>query len=432
MQQRSYVRLTFISCAIGLVLSAALNFAVDPYGVHRWIDRAGFNRLKPKSEFHSQMVKPYRVLEVRPKTLLLGNSRVEVGINPESPQWPAALRPVYNMALPGTGVATSLRSLQHANSNSKVDLVVMGVDFFDFLSSDPEAASSPGKPKEASEFDKRLLVNTDGARNQQRWLQVVRDRLGEIFSLNTLADSIYTIATQRLPDQADLTALGFNPLHEYRRFVQLDGYEVLFRQVETEYLRNYLRTHLILYDKGTTSSDALDRLRDLIALCRASNIRLILYVYPYHAHMLENYRISGMWPLFEEWKRVLVRIVEESAAQPGSGTVELWDFSGYNEFTSEPVPGSSEKGRAMRWYWEAGHYKQELGEVVLARILGGGGVAGLPPADFGVRLNGRNIDSQLEAIRNGQRQYAEARHDEVEILEKRAQAIRAQSKAKVP
>src|SRR5450755_1272405 len=171
MQQRSYVRLTFISCAIGLVLSAALNFAVDPYGVHRWIDRAGFNRLKPKSEFHSQMVKPYRVLEVRPKTLLLGNSRVEVGINPESPQWPAALRPVYNMALPGTGVATSLRSLQHANSNSKVDLVVMGVDFFDFLSSDQVAAPGPGKPRGPSEFDKRLLVNTDGARNQQRWLQ---------------------------------------------------------------------------------------------------------------------------------------------------------------------------------------------------------------------------------------------------------------------
>jgi hypothetical protein len=427
MQRRSYVRLMLLCCVLALLLGAALNLIVDPYGVHRSIDLEGFNRLKPKSGLHGQVVKPYRVLEVRPKTLLLGNSRVEVGIDPESPRWPAALRPVYNMALPGTGVTAALRSLQHANSNSKVDLVVMGVDFFDFLSRDQPTSPAPAEP---SEFDKRLLVNLDGTPNPRRGLQVFRDRATEIFSLNTLTDSLYTIAGQRVPDQADLTALGFNPLHEYRRFVRVDGHEVLFRQVETEYLRNYMRANLVLYDKGTSSSDSLDRLRDIVALCRASNIRLILYVHPYHAHMLENYRLSGIWPLFEEWKRALVRIVEDAATQPGSGSVELWDFSGYGEFTTETVPGRSEKGRPMHWYWEAGHYKEELGDLVLARILGRESLGAPPPDGFGVRLTSQNLDSQLEAIRNGHRQYAESHHEEIDVLERLAGSIKAQAKGK--
>ncbi len=152
--QRHYVRLMFLSCALALLLSAALNVIVDPYGVFRWIDLRGFNRLKPKSGLSSQMVKPYRVLEVRPKTLLLGNSRVEVGIDPESSLWPAALHPVYNMALPGSGVEVSLRSLQHANNDGKIELVFMGVDFFGFLSNErtvaPPARTSRDPPNSTS------------------------------------------------------------------------------------------------------------------------------------------------------------------------------------------------------------------------------------------------------------------------------------------
>lgn len=426
--QRSYIKVLFLSGLLVLMLSAALNYVVDPYGLYRWVELEGFNKLKPKSGPNGRLVKPYRVVEVHPKTLILGNSRAEVGFDPESPQWPAAFRPVFNMALPASGIETSLRSLQHSIAAGKPALAVIDVDFFDFLSNDEPNNRRPGQPSEPSDFEKRLLINADGSRNRSRTIQRIKDHATMLFSLNALIDSLQTIAMQHLPDQANLTALGFNPMHEYRRFVRVDGHHLMFRQVETTYLTNYFRTMPTIYIEGSASSPAFDQLRMLIALCRASDIRLVLYIHPYHAHMLESYRIAGLWPLFEEWKRALVRIVDENP--PGAAPVELWDFSGYNEITVEPVPAASDKGRSMHWYWEAGHYKREVGELALARMLGSSGDDGSAPAMFGVKLNGQNIEGHLTAIRDGQQKYADARREEIAELEKLSQTIRARTRGK--
>ena len=320
--QRSYIKVLFLSGLLVLILSAALNYIVDPYGLYRWVDLEKFNKLKPKSGPHGQLVKPYRVAEVHPKTLILGNSRTEVGFDPESPQWPAAFRPVFNMALPASGIETSLRSLQHSIAAGKPSLAVVGLDFFDFLSSDGINNRRPGQPLESSDFEKRLLVNADGSQNRSRTSQSIKDHATVLFSLNALVDSLQTISLQRLPDQANLTALGFNPMHEYRRFVRVDGHHLMFRQVETTYLTNYFRPTPTIYTEGSASSPAFEQLRMLIALCRASDIRLVLYIHPYHAHILESYRIAGLWPLFEEWKRALVsNVIENPASQPGAAPV---------------------------------------------------------------------------------------------------------------
>ena len=47
-----------------------------------------------------------------------------------------------------------------------------------------------------------------------------------------------------------------------------------------------------------------------------------------------------------------------------------WDFGCPTELTAEAVPSEAERGAAMQWYWEAGHFKKELGDLVLARALG--------------------------------------------------------------
>lgn len=141
--------------------------------------------------------------------------------------------------------------------------------------------------------------------------------------------------------------------------------------------------------------------------------------------------ITAPAPLFEEWKRALVRIVDENpASQASAAPVELWDFSGYNEITVEPVPAASDKGRSMHWYWEAGHYKREVGELALARMLRSSGEDGPAPAAFGVKLSGQNIDRHLTAIRDGQRKYADARREEIADLERLAQTIRARTPGK--
>ena len=427
--QQTYVKFLLGSSLLAVLLIAAANYLIDPYGIHRFIDRDGFNRRKPKAGNHSDLVKPYDVQRVRPRTLLLGNSRVEAGIDPESPLWPEASRPVYNMGLRGRRMDQARKSLQHVLGTAKPELVVLGLEFIDFVANERVAAGAQAKMPETPEFDRRLLVKVDGSRNDFYPLQKAMDLASTLFSLNALLDSALTLALQHRSDQPDLTNRGFAPMREYERLARVEGYATLFRHVETSYLTTYLRRRKTLFADGSATSAELDQLQDLLKICRAHGIRLLLYIHPYHAHILESYRIAGLWPLFEEWKRGVVEMLEADArAHPGAPAFVLWDFSGYNEITTERVPAASDGGRVMKYYWEAGHYRREVGEVMLARMLGNGGEHGrTPEAAFGARLGVQNIDGHLAAIRDARRRYADTRVDEIAALETIAQSIRART-----
>ena len=47
----------------------------------------------------------------------------------------------------------------------------------------------------------------------------------------------------------------------------------------------------------------------------------------------------------------------------------LLDFSGYNEFTTEPVPKEGDLRTEMHWFWESGHYKSALGDETIDAVL---------------------------------------------------------------
>jgi len=72
--------LALTGCLILLV--GLCNLVVDPYGLFRFVDKPGFNSIKPKSGVHGSMVKAYQVLRIQPRGLILGNSRAEVGFDP--------------------------------------------------------------------------------------------------------------------------------------------------------------------------------------------------------------------------------------------------------------------------------------------------------------------------------------------------------------
>lgn len=427
--QKIYVKRVFIATLATALFTAALNFVVDPYGIYRAVDREGLNRIKPKAGPSSLLVKPYAVESIRPKTLVLGNSRTEAGIDPQSPLWPETYRPVFNMALPATGIDVALKSLLHVSEITPVETVLLGLDFRYFLVNPPTAAKSKQKPQEPSEFDKRLYVYGDASGVHPDFLQRLKDRVSTLFSINAIVDSVITLAMQGQPDQPDLTGLGFNPMREYRRFAKTDGYPLIFGQVESTYFSSYLRDQKVLYNRPGNTSEDLERLRSFIRFCHKHNIRLLLYIHPYHAHMLEMYRIAGFWPMFEEWKRALTRIVDdESGAFPDRPKPEVWDFSGYNDITTERLPTVAEKGLLMKWYWEAGHYNSAVGNLILARLLSTAPQEGSLPAGFGIRLTTDNVEDWITATRNLREDYARRRSDEIDTLVALAGKIHRQIK----
>ena len=117
----SYLRLWSFALLATLAAALALNYWVDPYGLYRTY-RDG--EWKPHAATQGALIKPYQVLMAQPRTLVLGNSRAEIGFDPDDMAWPQAFRPVYNLALPGSGTRTASRLLDHVLAANSPQLVL--------------------------------------------------------------------------------------------------------------------------------------------------------------------------------------------------------------------------------------------------------------------------------------------------------------------
>src|SRR5438552_18308256 len=121
-----------MSAAALLVAIFAVTLVVDPYGLFRIVDVPGLNRIKSQAGERAVLFKRAGVERMRPAGLVLGNSRAEIGFDPESPAWPESARPVFNLALPGAGISAVTGDFAKALRGTTPKLVVVGLDFLDF------------------------------------------------------------------------------------------------------------------------------------------------------------------------------------------------------------------------------------------------------------------------------------------------------------
>ncbi len=369
-------------------LVIVLTIVVDPYRLYDTPTIAGWTVQKPRLDEHQFASKLGQIERLHPNTLLLGNSRVEVGIDPESAQWRAADQPVYNAALAGQGLGPAADLLRDAFAVHPPRLVVVGLDILDFLER-PDAPPLP--PTVIGPDERRLLVDRAGKPNPARPLQRLRDYFTATITLDAVIDSLATVFDQDPETATTITPLGFDPQHEYRVFAARQGYYALFQQKNDIYWSQY-RHHPAADFVEPFRYASFRQLEEIISLCRVHKTKLILFIHPYHADYLDLLQGVGLWPTFENWKRALVRVAEPEIR---NADLLLFDFSGYNIFSTERVPPPGDRHTVMRWYWEAGHYKAALGDEMLARMLHGAG-------RFGVGLNSANIDAVLIAERDSE------------------------------
>jgi hypothetical protein len=105
-----------------------------------------------------------------------------------------------------------------------------------------------------------------------------------------------------------------------------------------------------------------------------------------------------LWSAFEDWKRQVVKITP------------IWDFSGYNSITSEPISDD------MQNYLESSHYQEHIGNLVLNRMLNH--EINKVPGDFGTLVTVENIEPQLAKIRAGREKWAKQNPDMVKLVER--------------
>lgn len=371
--EKKYRRFNQLVLAAALAPMAAVglfNIALDPYGVFNSPKITGINQSKPKKGNSDRLFKAIDIIRIKPATVLLGSSRARQGLDPTY----AGLKdqqPAYNLGMNGANVYELRRYLEHAIANNKnLKTVIIGIDFFMF---NDYYENQPGFTEDRLE---KQSIN-------------IQDTINLAFSIDALSASIETINSSRnIKNNEGESINGFMP------YKNIDlGKEVTDWRFVNSY-QVYFKNHA----KYKLSEQYLAEFKKIVETCKERGITLKVFISPAHATDNEAIRATRHWATLEKWKREIVKIVP------------VWDFSGYNSITNEPIK------EGMKNYADSSHYRENIGNLVLNRVLNYQTKS--VPKDFGVLITPENIAAHEAKIRNEREIWLKNNSQEAKLVEK--------------
>ena len=362
-----------------VAIAVGLNYLVDPYILHQW-DSPALRRLTSAQQKLLPWGKTYAAFRYRPEALLLGSSRSEIGLPADIPLF--AGRRVLNLAISGASVGDAARMLRHSSRFAKPRLVVWGLDYgwqfrektgnTDFID-ELEAGDSPYALHRALLDLKRSM------------------------SLTMTGDTLAVLSGSN-----ERSCL---PLLAYHGFKAPPCLEIIMKN-EGGTRRAFEEVLRPKAPQGAPDdvSATIAFLEDSLRPTCSAGTTVRLFIQPLHA-LAELSYWNGLEEGVEEWKRQLTAMAER--LRSGGCDIALYDFSGFNRITTEPTPQESGEEN-MAHYWEQSHYKGEVGELILARLLeqGGGG-----KDDFGTELRPDTVEGHLAASRLARQRYLDSRRE---------------------
>lgn len=412
-----FLRIVARGTALSLFCVVALNYLINPYSIYTAPRLDGINNNKPLLFKYLRLTKAYAVLHKKPDALIIGSSRTEHGLNPEHPAILGKYNS-FNLALTGASIYENLRYLQHANSVEPLKMVVLAVDYFQFNAYRPTAVGFS---------EHRLAADING---NPRSVSIFTDNLATLASVDALIASIKTLFQQDNDDHVilargqvmqpdkDAIIMRSGGRHEAALYSELNYISHL-------YFPRPFRKNAFVNDDG--SINTFDYFKQILEYCHRHNIELQLMISPAHARQWELIAAAGMWNQFERWKREMVRYNDAVAKTFNQQAYPLWDFSGYNSYSTEAVPALGDKTHMMQWYWESSHYRTELGDLVLDKMFDYQDPSRTVNADFGVKITPENIDKQLQKIRDDREVYRERYADEIEEIKSLVKKYRSKN-----
>ncbi|TFW17281.1 hypothetical protein [Duganella callida] len=342
MSPTTYLRWNLATLLLGSLLCVTLVVLVDPYGLYGLIDRPGFNQVKPALTRYQDEIKVTRALHSGATQLIFGNSRADIGFDPATPAM-AARGAGYNLAIPGTGIGVAVQQLRYLRAHGvRPATVVAGMEFLDFM-------------------DRQSVPPPVAAHPVQDWSW----RVQTLFSLSSVKDALTTLAIQHDEEAATISAGGYNPLRDYVKYARADGYYQMFAQRARENAVSFTRKAM----DGLNEAEVRREVGAFLDAAAAPGADIHLLIYPYHAQILLLMEETGIWPAFERWKTLLIAAAEQARRRHPDARITLHDFSGYGVYACETIPAPDDRRSVTQWYWEGGHFKKALGDIVLRQTL---------------------------------------------------------------
>ncbi|MGB5396216.1 MAG: hypothetical protein WBN96_03640 [Gammaproteobacteria bacterium] len=395
MKQYSINLIAGIICILLCVM--LFNKIVNPYDIFDSPAIAGVNLYKSEVERHTRLSKIYQVERIRPEVVLLASSRGLV-VSDQLISNNSGLVSM-NLSLPSASTYELYRLMQHAQAVHPLKKVILALD--------EEITNTVQK----NYSEDRMMVDANGLVNTGKWLQKWRDVFYSLLSGDGLSSSIRTIRKQKMdPDRLNLDN------YYSERIFNAGGHRQLFRNMEASILHGHSRESddciNDVTDASGSSNERVIYFQKIVELAYRNNIELVIYISPVHARYYEAKCLVGEWKNIENMKRNVVRIVETVAKQEGNKPGTVWDFSGYNTITTEPVPAAGDRVSLMKWYLEGSHYSYKTAEIIFNTMFN----RGHDPADFGIKLDTGNIEDHLNAIRAQRNAYIAAHGDVIKEL----------------
>ncbi|MBO9999012.1 MAG: hypothetical protein J7641_08410 [Cyanobacteria bacterium SID2] len=370
--ESSYLRFNrwFLLTAVLPVLSVAgFNVLINPYDLFDLPSFSGFNQTKSAKLSNMRTFKAVEVSRTSPKTVFLGSSRTDYGLDPNHPVL-SDKQPAYNLALGAANPYELRRYLEHVSkSNSDIKIVVLGLDEFMFNVQNPKNPS----------FSEHRLNGTG---------LTLQDAINTTFSIDALTASLKTLRwSQRYPDYLTYSSQGQLNLRPIDRDPSATNYR--FQTSLKVYFQSFSKPYEL-------SAEGLEEIRKIVKICRERDIQLKAFISPSHAMRYEAIRAAGHWEAYEQMKREIIEILP------------LWDFSGYNSITTEAF---SDK---MQYYIDESHYQEKVGNLVLNRLF----TFDIEriPEDFGIWVTPETIETHLDRIRRDRENWAIDRASEVQFI----------------
>jgi hypothetical protein len=361
MSPRTYLARFAVFGAVFGIIVIALNWLVDPYAVFGTRRLAGLNQYKIDINNFTRLSKRYQARQAQYSALIVGNSRVELGINPAHACFRDQGWRVYNMGLPGAGIRTQVEYALNIMHQQPVERVFFSLDFTDFIAASPLLIDTG--PALFDEQRNRLEYLPDGERNPDYLWVLAEDYYKSLFTLGALSSSVITVVGQS-PRGPDRDESGFNPARDFAEAVRLEGPNALFSQKMDELRRKYSRPWY-LRDSAGRLDRSFEDIADFLGIAAARRVEVVFFTSPFHVSYWQLMEQQGLMPLYADWLDAIERLVLEQRG----GAVSLWDFSQDSPYIHESVPRGGVKSGSLKWFWEPAHYKQELGDLMVEAML---------------------------------------------------------------
>jgi hypothetical protein len=340
----------------------AINFLVDPYGIHGTPRVSGVNEFKVDINPRVRLLKKYQPNREEYDTLIVGKSRVEMGLNPRHSCFIDQGMQVYNLGIPGAELTTQFSYALNVIYEQPIKRVYLSVDFTDYISTQLDRVTS--RPVYMSTGNGSLKYLPDGSLNPDFWLVRLQDNLRSLFSLDAFFSSLKTVSTQG-SGASDRDESGFNPGQDFTEMVRVEGPRALFDQKQQEIEKKYGRTWYIRDEKGRPSV-AFGDLAEFLQVVTGRGIAVTLFSNPVHENYWDVMSRNGHIALYEDWLEIMTALVREQ----NSAELVFWNFSGDSAYIHEAVPDHNAMSGPLQWFWEPSHYRSTLGDIMIETMLG--------------------------------------------------------------